>query len=76
MQLLSMYLGGSNIPQGSWTVIGLGLRLAQDMGAHRKKVYDVKPTVESELMKRAFWCVAARSVYKVAMLTLAWCSGL
>ena len=54
-----MYLGGSNIPQGSWTVIGLGLRLAQDMGAHRKKVYDVEPTVESELMKRAFWCVVS-----------------
>lgn len=76
MQLLSMYLGGSNIPQGSWTVIGLGLRLAQDMGAHRKKVYDVKPTVESELMKRAFWCVASSSADKTVMLTLAWCSGL
>ncbi|TFK84862.1 hypothetical protein K466DRAFT_495789 [Polyporus arcularius HHB13444] len=55
--LISMYLGGTNVPQGSWTVIGLGLRLAQDMGAHRKKVYNTTPTVEGELMKRAFWAL-------------------
>ncbi|KAI0719057.1 fungal-specific transcription factor domain-containing protein [Cerioporus squamosus] len=55
--LISMYLGGTNVPQGSWTVIGLGLRMAQDMGAHRKKVYNTKPTVEDELMKRAFWAL-------------------
>ncbi|RPD54024.1 hypothetical protein L227DRAFT_512443 [Lentinus tigrinus ALCF2SS1-6] len=55
--LLSMYLGGSNVPQGSWTVIGLGIRLAQDMGAHRKKVYDSRPSVEGESMKRAFWAL-------------------
>lgn len=31
--------------------------MAQDVGAHRKKVYTATPTIEEELWKRAFWCV-------------------
>lgn len=27
------------------------------MGAHRKKVYNEKPTISDELWKRAFWCL-------------------
>lgn len=26
-----------------------------DVGAHRRKVYRTKPTIEDELWKRAFW---------------------
>lgn len=37
----------------------MGIRLAQSRGAHRKKVYDDGPTVETELLKRAFWYVFA-----------------
>ncbi len=37
---------------------GVGLRLAQDVGAHRKKTYSNMPLVEEELMKRAFWFAA------------------
>ena len=37
-------------------MIGVGIRLAQDVGAHRKKVYNPTRTVEEELWKRAFWC--------------------
>ncbi|KAJ7096815.1 fungal-specific transcription factor domain-containing protein [Mycena epipterygia] len=37
-----------------WTLIGIGIRMAQDVGAHR--AHDGKrPTIESELWKRAFW---------------------
>lgn len=36
-------------------MVGMGLRLAQEMGAHRKRRYGPTPTVEGELMKRAFW---------------------
>ncbi|EKM58711.1 uncharacterized protein PHACADRAFT_253202 [Phanerochaete carnosa HHB-10118-sp] len=54
--LTSMFLHGSSTPQSSWTVIGTGIRLAQDVGAHRRKVYNSnKRTVEDELWKRAFW---------------------
>lgn len=34
---------------------GIGVRLAQDVGAHRRKVYNAPLSVESELWKRAFW---------------------
>ncbi|KAF8142796.1 fungal-specific transcription factor domain-containing protein [Mycena galopus ATCC 62051] len=44
-------------PSACWTLIGIGLRLAQDVGAHRRK--DGPPTVESELWKRAFWALVA-----------------
>ncbi|KAF8158681.1 fungal-specific transcription factor domain-containing protein, partial [Mycena galopus ATCC 62051] len=40
-------------PSACWTLIGISLRLAQDVGTHRRK--DGLPTVESELWKRAFW---------------------
>lgn len=51
-----MFLHGSSTPQASWIIIGVGIRLAQDVGAHRRKVYNqAKRTVEDELWKRAFW---------------------
>ena len=56
-QLTAIFLQGSSAPQASWTLIGVGIRMAQDVGAHRKKVYNAKPTVEEELWKRAFWLV-------------------
>lgn len=36
-------------------MVGIGIRLAQDVGAHRRKVYNTPVSVESELWKRAFW---------------------
>jgi Fungal specific transcription factor domain len=50
-----MFLQGSSAPQACWTMVGIGLRLAQEVGAHRRKVYSHKLTVEEELWKRAFW---------------------
>ena len=52
-----MFLHGSPTPQASWTVIDVGIRLAQDVGAHRKKVYNPARTVEEEL-----WTEACRLV--------------
>lgn len=46
---------GTSAPQACWTVIGVGIRLAQDVGAHRRKVYNTISTVDEELWKRAFW---------------------
>jgi hypothetical protein len=42
-----------------WIFVSLGLRKAQDVGAHRKKLYHSKPSVNDELWKRAFWCLVA-----------------
>ncbi|KAJ3909077.1 fungal-specific transcription factor domain-containing protein [Lentinula edodes] len=48
------FLQGSSAPHSCWTMVGIGIRLAQDVGAHRRK--PTKPlTVENELWKRAFW---------------------
>ena len=36
-------------------MVGIGIRFAQDVGVHRKKVDAEEWTVEDELRKRAFW---------------------
>jgi hypothetical protein len=38
-------------------MVGVGIRLAQDVGVHRRKVHNHTLTPEDELWKRAFWCV-------------------
>ncbi|KAJ7187374.1 fungal-specific transcription factor domain-containing protein, partial [Mycena filopes] len=53
--LAVQFLEGSAAPQACWTLIGFGLRLAQDIGAHRRKSAHDVPSVEGELRKRAFW---------------------
>ena len=54
-QLAGIFLQGSASPYASWVMVGIGLRVAQDVGAHRKKASDAPMTVEGELWKRAFW---------------------
>lgn len=39
----------------AWMLVGAGIRKAQDVGAHRKKVYQTGPNIDDELWKRAFW---------------------
>ncbi|OCH92284.1 hypothetical protein OBBRIDRAFT_791396 [Obba rivulosa] len=53
--LIGMYLRGTVAHSVSWLYLSIGVRKAQDVGAHRKKVYGRKSTVEEELWKRAFW---------------------
>jgi hypothetical protein len=43
------------MPQAVWSVLGMGIRMAQDLGIHRKVVYSSKPNVQEEQWKRAFW---------------------
>ncbi|KAG7451956.1 uncharacterized protein BT62DRAFT_882141 [Guyanagaster necrorhizus] len=60
--LLSEFYLSSSVPQQSWTIAGVGLRIAQDAGAHRKKSppnNPVKNTVDAELWKRVFWSLVA-----------------
>lgn len=53
--LASYYLHGSSTPQIVWTLVGVGLRFAQERGVHRRKRPGHRWTVEDELWKRAFW---------------------
>ncbi|KAI1791326.1 fungal-specific transcription factor domain-containing protein [Ganoderma leucocontextum] len=57
--LMAAYVNTTNSPQGTLPILSLGIRMAQDVGAHRKKMYSATPTVEQELWKRAFWALVA-----------------
>ncbi|KAF9010744.1 fungal-specific transcription factor domain-containing protein [Cyathus striatus] len=51
-----MYIQTTQVPDGVWVQIGIGLRLAQEVGAHRKRKTPCgRPNAENELWKRAFW---------------------
>ncbi|VDC05652.1 unnamed protein product [Peniophora sp. CBMAI 1063] len=39
----------------AWIHVGLGIRLALDIGAHKRRAYGVTPTLDDELYKRNFW---------------------
>lgn len=53
-KLAACFLDGLAPPQGVWAMVGIGLRVMQDVGAHRRKL-TAKQTVENELWKRCFW---------------------
>ncbi|KAJ7723932.1 fungal-specific transcription factor domain-containing protein [Mycena metata] len=55
--LAAMFLECTSSPRACWTLVGFGMRLGQDIGAHRYKVRHTFPTVEQELEKRASWSV-------------------
>ena len=54
-KLLTWYIGMSPTTHAVYPVVGYGLRLAKDLGAHRKATYHPRLTVDDELKKRAFW---------------------
>ncbi|KAF5319630.1 hypothetical protein D9619_008858 [Psilocybe cf. subviscida] len=54
--LSAQFLQASSAPQASWTMAGIGIRLAQDVGIHRRNnMMNQVPTRDGELWKRAFW---------------------
>ncbi|KAF7345328.1 Zn(2)-C6 fungal-type domain-containing protein [Mycena sanguinolenta] len=50
------FLEGSS-SQGVWKLVGLGIRMAQEVGAHRRQV--APHTIEAELWRRAFWLLVS-----------------
>ncbi|KAI0630271.1 fungal-specific transcription factor domain-containing protein [Trametes polyzona] len=57
--LIGQYFRGTVAQQGSWFYLSVGVLKAQDVGAHRRKIYGRTPTVEEELWKRAYWHLVA-----------------
>lgn len=53
-KLAACFLDGFSPPQGPWMMIGIGLRVMQDIGVHRRR-FTEKKSVENELWKRCFW---------------------
>ncbi|KAJ1301740.1 hypothetical protein OPQ81_008973 [Rhizoctonia solani] len=52
MTLIAIYSFGTSAIYNTWNVIGVGIRLMQDVGAHRKRSTQ---SLEDELFKRCFW---------------------
>ncbi|KAI9569698.1 fungal-specific transcription factor domain-containing protein [Boletus coccyginus] len=75
MGLFGMFLRGTTFHPASWLFNGVGLRKAQDVGAHRKKIYGDKPSIEGELWKRAFWVLVFLDRIASAALGRPCCSG-
>lgn len=53
-KLAACFLDGFSPPQGPWMMVGIGLRVMQDVGVHRRR-FTGKKTIENELWKRCFW---------------------
>ncbi len=54
--LMAVFLFGSAAPEPCWTLVGAGVRLCQDVGAHRRRPMDPQRwTCEDEQWKRTFW---------------------
>ncbi|KAJ8089006.1 Gypsy retrotransposon integrase-like protein 1 [Marasmius tenuissimus] len=75
MYCLAIYfLQGTSCSGPSWILLGLGVRLAQDLGIHRKSLAslpspstspldtDLNPSLQSQLSSRAFWGLACIDV--------------
>lgn len=60
VKLAAQYLYFTSNPRFCWSIVGFGLRLAEDIGAHRHKNWTTMLTAEEELEKRAMWYVAFR----------------
>lgn len=58
-----LYLQGSSTPEPCWALIGLGIRFAQDVGAHRKETLASRSPFDRELWKRAFWALISFDIY-------------
>ncbi|KAF9446214.1 hypothetical protein P691DRAFT_733649 [Macrolepiota fuliginosa MF-IS2] len=58
--LFVLFSQSSETPQGCWSQVGMALRLAQEVGAHRRRSQtNGTPTAEDELWKRAFWVLVS-----------------
>ncbi|KAJ7239773.1 fungal-specific transcription factor domain-containing protein, partial [Mycena haematopus] len=60
--LSAIFLAGTVNGRLSWTISGIALRVAQEMGAHRRSRYSMGSKAEGELLKRAFWILLGMDV--------------
>ncbi|KAI0298020.1 fungal-specific transcription factor domain-containing protein [Multifurca ochricompacta] len=65
--LAVIYVHGTLPPHEGWILVGIGLRLAQDVGAHRRRSHS-HHTVEDELWKRVFWVLLMLDIWTSSYL--------
>jgi hypothetical protein len=54
-QLAGIFAWIASSPQASWSIVEIGIRYAQELGAHRRAIYAPESNINDELWKRAFW---------------------
>lgn len=64
--LSALYLYGTSTSESSWAILGLAVRLAQDLGLHRRM--GKRPSIDGEEWKRVFWAIAAFDVLSSVIL--------
>ncbi|KAJ7600730.1 fungal-specific transcription factor domain-containing protein [Mycena floridula] len=57
------YMKGTSKAESCWITLGIAIRLALDIGLHRKKPNAGRRTVESELWIRVFWTLVGADIY-------------
>ncbi|KAL0069688.1 Gypsy retrotransposon integrase-like protein 1 [Marasmius tenuissimus] len=67
LSLAAYFLQIAPTPEAAWTLVGVGIRSAQEIGLHRKSTSSEK-TVEDELWRRAFWILVLMDVFLSASL--------
>ncbi|KAJ7183892.1 fungal-specific transcription factor domain-containing protein [Mycena filopes] len=55
--LAAQFLDRASGIRAAWTLVGVGLRLGQDLGAHRSKFSLVTLTPSQELERRTYWAL-------------------
>ncbi|KAG9016462.1 hypothetical protein FRB93_010711 [Tulasnella sp. JGI-2019a] len=60
MALSATYLEGAAASSGAWIINGIGLRFAEDIGAHREAVYTSTHAFDNQIWKRTFWCLVQK----------------
>ncbi|KAF5350847.1 hypothetical protein D9757_012844 [Collybiopsis confluens] len=63
-----LFVQATTTPESCWILVSIGVRFAQDVGAHRKKPENTKVTVRNELWKRVFWMLYVMDMFTSAYL--------
>jgi hypothetical protein len=72
--LAAIYGGPIFRPVLTWVIIGIAIRMIQQVGAHTKKVYSAIPNANDELWKRCFWYVNVKCLeHMMNEYLLGWC---
>ncbi|KAF9075422.1 fungal-specific transcription factor domain-containing protein [Rhodocollybia butyracea] len=57
--LAAIYMLGTSSPSSAWTLVGVGVRFAEELGIHRRQPEGHKWTSLDEQKRRAFWVLVS-----------------
>jgi hypothetical protein len=51
-----------------WVLLGISIRMIQQVGAHRRKIYKATPNAHDELWKRCFWYGSSIEIRTITLI--------